>query len=271
MGQCWPLQVPPSAKAVLMSLADQANDAGVCWPAVGTICKRTCLSERTVQAAIAWLCQSGVLLVNRAPGRSTNYQINPAGFGAGTAPLFDAPARGDSGQRTTPAAAAPRSSRTPPPQQPHPTSAAAAPTPANAAPRTIKNHQRTKNEKFDAGAIALPPWLDAALWALWVKDRNARHKPITEDAATLQIGRLAAFRDEGLTPKAVIEHSIAGGYAGLFAPSKRGGEQSVTTTSDAAERTRAALDADRMSPEQRIAAAKAKDLAMAAIKRTVPA
>lgn len=36
MSQCWPLQgLSVTQKAVLISLADQANDDGVCWPAGG--------------------------------------------------------------------------------------------------------------------------------------------------------------------------------------------------------------------------------------------
>jgi hypothetical protein len=148
LGACWPLQMPPTAKAVLISLADQANDAGVCWPAVGTICKRTCLSERAVQNAIRWLCQSGGLLVNRTPGRSTNYQINPAGFGAGTVGLFEAPARGDNGlDRRTPAAGAPRTTCTTPRSTCTTTPAAGAGDPAPRAPRTIKKPSREPTQE----------------------------------------------------------------------------------------------------------------------------
>ncbi len=42
----------PTDMAVLASLADQANDDGICWPSVGTISRRTRLVERTVQKAL---------------------------------------------------------------------------------------------------------------------------------------------------------------------------------------------------------------------------
>jgi len=38
--------------SVLVALADQANDDGICWPSVGSISRRTRLSERTVQRAL---------------------------------------------------------------------------------------------------------------------------------------------------------------------------------------------------------------------------
>jgi hypothetical protein len=72
--------MPPVPKAVLISLADQANDEGVCWPSVANIVKRTCLSERSVQRAIAWLELAGALKTNERNGRSTYYNLTPAGY-----------------------------------------------------------------------------------------------------------------------------------------------------------------------------------------------
>lgn len=90
MGLCWPLQMPAAPKAVLVSLADQASDDGVCWPAVGTLSVRTCLSERTVQRAVRWLQQRKALRVRvrssefgEASGRrqTTNaYILTPSAF-----------------------------------------------------------------------------------------------------------------------------------------------------------------------------------------------
>lgn len=112
MSACWPLQgMSGPQKAVLISLADNANDEGVCWPSVARISERTCLAERTVQAAIKWLSHVGLLSVRERMGRSTMYTLTPAAY---------APP-----QELHPAADAP-----PPPQ---PTTQ----TPAAAAPRTV--------------------------------------------------------------------------------------------------------------------------------------
>jgi len=81
MSACWPLQgMSPAQKSVLISLSDNANDEGVCWPSVAKIGQRTCLAERTVQSAIKWLCSTGVLSVRERMGRSTMYTITPAAF-----------------------------------------------------------------------------------------------------------------------------------------------------------------------------------------------
>ena len=80
MSQCWPLQISPTAKAVLISLADNANDQGHCWPSLSTIAMRTCFSERAVQNGIKWLEEHGLVKANRSNGRHTTYVVTPNGF-----------------------------------------------------------------------------------------------------------------------------------------------------------------------------------------------
>jgi hypothetical protein len=81
MSVCWPLQgMSATQKAVLISLADNANDEGVCWPSVPKIAMRTCLSERAVQGSIRWLCSAGILSTAERLGRSTLYTLTPATY-----------------------------------------------------------------------------------------------------------------------------------------------------------------------------------------------
>ena len=75
MSRCWPLQMPPSPKAVLISLADNANDHGYCWPSITTICERTCLGKTAVIEAIKWLEQAGYLIAEKGAGRNNRYTI----------------------------------------------------------------------------------------------------------------------------------------------------------------------------------------------------
>ncbi|WP_454752090.1 helix-turn-helix domain-containing protein [Cupriavidus necator] len=77
MSQCWTLQMPPTPKAVLISLADNANDQGVCWPSIETIAVRTCFSERAVQNAIKWLEAHDLVIADRSNGRRTSYTLTP--------------------------------------------------------------------------------------------------------------------------------------------------------------------------------------------------
>ncbi|GLC92336.1 hypothetical protein Tamer19_17440 [Cupriavidus sp. TA19] len=81
MSQCWPLEgMSIAQKAVLISLADNANDQGVCWPSIPTIAKRVCASERAVQNAIKWLEAAEVVKANRLNGRHTSYTVTPAAY-----------------------------------------------------------------------------------------------------------------------------------------------------------------------------------------------
>lgn len=71
----WTVCIDPSAKAVLVSLADQAHEDndGECWPAVASIAERTCLGLRTVQGALQRLQEAGWLRCElQASRRRTN-------------------------------------------------------------------------------------------------------------------------------------------------------------------------------------------------------
>ncbi len=125
MSACWPLQgLTPAQKAVLISLADNANDEGVCWPSVAKIAERTCLSERAVQQAIKVLNECKALSIEARQGRSTMFTVTPAAF----AP----PQKIHPRRKCTPAANSPTpaDAAPPPTQDLHPT-------PADAAPRTV--------------------------------------------------------------------------------------------------------------------------------------
>ncbi|MBB4817104.1 hypothetical protein HNP29_000461 [Pseudomonas alcaligenes] len=141
MSACWPLQgMTATQKAVLISLADNANDEGVCWPSVSNISLRTCLSERAVQGAIKWLCSVGALATSDRTGRSTVYTVTPEAY-------------------APPQQLHPRSICTPadgaglPPQELHPTPADGAPHPRSSC---TQNRNRTKREPSEEPQSSLP-------------------------------------------------------------------------------------------------------------------
>lgn len=69
--------VTHTAKIVLLALADNANDAGVCWPSIPNIAERCCLDVRSVYRMIASLEGQGHLTTESRPGRSTIYRVHP--------------------------------------------------------------------------------------------------------------------------------------------------------------------------------------------------
>ncbi len=83
MNQVWQLAIPSGRKIVLLSLADQANDHGVCWPSMAKIAVRCSITERSVRSHVAEMELSGLLRRDVIAGRGTVYHINIGG-NAGT-------------------------------------------------------------------------------------------------------------------------------------------------------------------------------------------
>lgn len=75
MTQVWALPVHEKCKLVLLSLADQANDDGVCWPDIDTIAARCSVSTKTVQRAISALETDGWLSVKREYGKAPIFRV----------------------------------------------------------------------------------------------------------------------------------------------------------------------------------------------------
>lgn len=65
----------PTAKIVLLSLASYCNSAGECWPSQRTIAEDSCMTDRSVRNAIAWLVEHGYLEVRSRPNQSNIYII----------------------------------------------------------------------------------------------------------------------------------------------------------------------------------------------------
>ncbi|MEM5325199.1 helix-turn-helix domain-containing protein [Paraburkholderia sp. JHI2823] len=231
MSACWPLQkMSPVQKSVLISLADNANDQGVCWPSISTIGKRTCVSERAVQNAIKWLEQHGALTANRANGRHTSYTITPASYappqemhprtkctGAGDAPTTAA----NAGDPRTGCVAPPHqmpSNRKEPSEEPSLNRQ-----PARRAPR-VALHGQILN-------LELPDWLPYESWDAWCEHREAKAKdaPWTLAAAKVSIKRLKKLLDAGQSVETTIDEAVLRGWTGLF-PVKADAAQTTAAT-----------------------------------------
>ena len=136
MSACWPLQgMSPAQKSVLISLSDNANDEGVCWPSVGKISMRTCLSERAVRNALRWLEEAGLIRTHMRTGRSTYYTINTSNYNPGIScpPASNAPSPRQQ-VPPTPAAGAPRTVKEPSVEQPKSPDAPGTPVEADSIP-----------------------------------------------------------------------------------------------------------------------------------------
>jgi hypothetical protein len=202
--------MPPTPKSVLMSLADNANDQGFCWPSIAKICERTCFSKRAVIDAIAWLEQAGIVAADRANGRHTTYVINPADF---IEPVQQAHQCGKStgaDGASEPVQQAHQPVHLPhrPVQQPH--------TNRKEPSLTVKKSNRHK--PAPAFAVDLPEWLPGESWDHWVQHRQSIRKPMSQRAAELSIAAVGELRTKGYDPAKVIDNAIVCGWVGIYEP-----------------------------------------------------
>lgn len=212
MALVWPIKIDATAKAVLVSLADNANDAGSCWPSIDTISERTCIARRSVIEAIKRLELAGLLVADRSNGRHTQYVLTLENQCATRTSAPAAPVRHPH-DTSAPAALGGCASRTGPVRQPH------------------SNRQGTVNEpsmnRQGAGArddgpvvdrVEVPDWIDPKHWAQWIAHRAGMKKPLTAHAQQLSIEKLGKLRAQGHDPNEIVSESIVNGWQGLFAP-----------------------------------------------------
>lgn len=209
---CKPLRMPPTAKSVLICLADYADDAGSCWPSIDRIVEFTCFGRTAVIDAIKWLESASLITANRANGRHTTYLVHPAKF---CEPVQQA---NQSTFRTSTAGG--------PVRLPDETSTAGGPhqygsrtAPVREADSNPQEPSRTPNKATPKGkSVDLPDWLPDDAWANWVSYRKAAKKPLTERAVSLSIRELDKLREQGHQPQDVIDNAILRGWQGLYAP-----------------------------------------------------
>lgn len=76
MRQVWTLPLKPTQKLVLLALADNANDEGVCWPSRENISDKTGLTTKAITDAVNALKTSGLLDIKKMRGNRNQYQIS---------------------------------------------------------------------------------------------------------------------------------------------------------------------------------------------------
>lgn len=252
---CRPLQLSPAQKAVLMALADRADDDGVAWPSVAWVSEWTCLGRSTVMRAVVALEAMQLIVMVRAEGRTSCCSIvignvvlasaDPPRSGTPTRPAAEPVDEGE--QASDPARSGtgaggeeggdPYQSGTRPDAGPvplrdtHPSRSGTPTRPALTHPRpaagpdtsitTNKTSEKTKkasNVNFDPMTVVLPDWMPTETWGMWARYRAETKKPITEDGARLQLAKLAKFRDEGHDAVRVVEAAIENRWQGLYVP-----------------------------------------------------
>lgn len=100
----------PTAKLVLLKLADNANDDGLSWPGKAYLARHTGLSETSVKAALKLLETDGLVRIIRRKGEGdidlpNHYQLNLARDGGAKSDPGGNKAPGGGGRNLTPGGA----------------------------------------------------------------------------------------------------------------------------------------------------------------------
>jgi hypothetical protein len=212
MAECRALQMHPTAKAVLMALADRADDEGRSWPSIEKLVEDTCFRKTAVIESIKWLEASAILLANRSDGRHTTYQLDPKAFSPSAARTRTrrAPVR-DADLASAPRVPDPSAARTQPVR--------GADTNHQEPKGTIKSNPQPRAKKTSADLkTALPNWLPRESWDEFIEHRKQIRKPMTALQAEKQIARLAKMHSQGLDVAGLIDHAIASGWQGIYVP-----------------------------------------------------
>lgn len=202
MSACWDLQMPPTAKAVLISLADNANDAGYCWPSLAAVSRRTCFSRTAVIEAIKWLEAEGYLHADRSDRYHTTYVVTPVKT---TEKQGQGKARKQYAKQTSTPAVLVRQTDNEVRE------------PNNEVREPDTNRQepsRTVKKERGASAPSCPDDVDPQTWADWLALRKAKKAPVTE--TVLKSARSEAGK-AGVTLDRFLEIWCARGSQGLEA------------------------------------------------------
>ncbi len=71
-------------RLMLLALADNANDAGVCWPGIDTLAGKCAVTRSAVMRTLTRLEESGHVQVERRPGHGNVYHVLPGTCGVDT-------------------------------------------------------------------------------------------------------------------------------------------------------------------------------------------
>ena len=210
---CRLLQIPPTQKAVLMALADFANESGECWPSVRAVCEWTCLSERAVRNAIRDLESAGHIVCDGSRRRTSNkYTLTPNPAPRAELTRQEMPPAGDAGLDNPAGDAELTRHHVPSTRQEMPSTRQQVPPNRKEPSGTVS--RTAKKKSAPASAVARPDEVQEQVWSDWLTLRRAKKAPVTETVLTQARAEAAKA---GLTLTRFLEIWCARGSQGLQA------------------------------------------------------
>lgn len=83
-----------------------------------------------------------------------------------------------------------------------------------------KKQKRAPKQSFDAGSMALPPFIGKQTWGDWIEYRRGRKLSLNEQTMRQQLANLIIWNGKGYDANEIILTSIANGWQGLFEPKR---------------------------------------------------
>lgn len=215
MTLAWETQLPHMEKLVLLALADNANDAGDCWPSINALATKCSLSRRSVLRTISGLQGGGHLTRRAEKGKVSAYRVHPCLLVTSVTqtPVTNShQCQIDTSDRhdTDPCLLVTSPPLSPPPYNPPPLK----PPSENRHEPPTRARARVRTVKAKAASEEPPPSnLNVEAWHRWEQYRRETRKPIKPASVLAAQRKLAGY---GADQGAVVEQSIANGWQGLF-------------------------------------------------------
>jgi hypothetical protein len=248
----WPMEMPPTAKSVLISMADSAKDTGHCWPSIAGLTTRTCYGKTAVIDAIKWLEANGFIVCDRSNGRKTTYIVQASRMAATSPPAEPVREPNRSASRTGPRAEPVREAESTGPRGGQDRSARRT--------LTISNHKETKEK-----TTAPKPKLDLSSWPEqpselvldgWLAMRKKKRADVTPLVISAMNNQLRQAAKIGWSVDDCLTEAALRNWTGMKAEwlTPKGKHHEATSTpgkGSAAERIQRAIDADDQGREPR--------------------
>jgi hypothetical protein len=184
----------PIRKLVLVKLADNANEDGVCWPSINTIAKHCECGRRTVIRHIQWLEENGFLSVKRKRSDKNKNEVN-------VYELHEQTMRANTLQEQGSATVAPPSATvTPPPS-------------ATVAPKSTN--------------IESP--IEPSIWQDFLDMRKSIKKPLLNGAISRMDKKLTKMHNQGHDINKCLEQSIINSWQDVYPLKDINNEKSNST------------------------------------------
>lgn len=106
-------------------------------------------------------------------------------------------------------------------------------------------------------------WIEPEAWEAFKEMRKKIKSPMTPFAEKLLVRELVKLKSSGEDPQACLEQSILNGWRDVYPLRDKG----LSSAASSADETRAYLESQRLTQEQRAASMQARKMAMGSIRR----